>query len=570
MDAGHLALCSDAASYCSVAPPIFESDQPPTTTTTTIADANLDSWVGGKRFHTECGTELMKYLLARPCGKNEISVIKTRQNIIASRDLHLHRLLKLLEEAKSLEKDALWVLTKPDLKKTWPLPFLFPTMFGLKYLNEVPLFHEAYHFCRLIVSPAMTIFYPIGLIFGPWIYLRMKMGWNLSFKAYIMFAFNMIRALKGTAALKIWVTLGIYAGLYFYSVAQVVDLARMVNQARTTLATRHKNVLRLLEISKSVQSICGGPAGMEAFGVDAAEAAAAAPSANFIGVWKWWGDSAAVDQRIRTALQTIAVGDVVAAGARLLQKRAGGVGGSGAWNVVEWAASGEQWPRFYGMRHPVLGMACVANPAALDKNIILTGPNAAGKTTYCRGLLANILLGQTLGIVCARKATMSVPFDGIISFMRINDETGSTSLFEAEVERCVEMWKVAEESQGRVFMVLDEPMHATPPTEGAAAAMAFMKGLAKMGTVRVVATTHYAPITSLAFEEPADFINISMEAILRRGKKIEFPYKLRSGPSFQSIALELMQEQGAFPNAFIEDALRIKEKIGGREIVAGV
>ena len=99
--------------------------------------------------------------------------------------------------------------------------------------------------------------------------------------------------------------------------------------------------------------------------------------------------------------------------------------------------------------------------------------------------------------------------------------------------------------------------------------MAFMKGLARMGDdhVRVVATTHYAAITSLAVEEANEFINVSMEAVLCEGEKIAFPYRLRNGPSFQSIALELMQERGAFPGGFVDDALKIKEKIGRRGIV---
>jgi len=595
MDAGQQALSCENIDMDDAVKQVFGGTEDGTGGGTAISegtfvDADLDKWIDG-RFHTECGATLMKTLLMNPCTEKERVV--ARQAIITRPELHLSRLLQLLAEARKLERDALWVLVKPDIKKTWPLPFLFPTMMGVRHLNSVPLFHEFYHFSRLVASPALTVLYPLGMVLGPWIYFRFKLGWKLSFKAYVVFAMQMLRTLKGGVAIKVWGTLAVYAGLYLYSVAQVIDLARMVGGARQTLVARQAKVERLLTIADSLKSVCGG-ADVEFAGFysGSCDGLSVKPGKmGFLGVWEWWGnpDTAA---SIKNALRIIAAADVVAAGALCL----GGSGGGGrVWSAVEFGGEvggevggdvggevvgdvggeeighGGEWPRFYGMRHPALGGRCVANPAALDKNVIITGPNAAGKTTYCRGLLANILLAQTLGIACARRATMGGRlFGGIVSFMRISDETGMASLFEAEVARCVEMWKVAEEQtkMGRpVFMVLDEPMHATPPTEGAAAAMAFMKGLARMETVRIVATTHYAAITSLAFEESRDFVNVSMEAVLRRGKKIAFPYKLRQGPSFQSIALELMQEQGAFPGAFVEDALKIKEKIGGREIV---
>lgn len=560
MDAGQQALTCQSVSSSSAISKVLGQMHAPIATHTTIIDADMHRWVDKKgRFRTECGAALMKELLLRPCTPDHLDTLETRMRIISNPTLHVHRMQQLLDEAKHLEKDCFWVLEKPDIKTTWPLPFLFPTMIGFNQCNKIPLFHEAYHFCRLIASPVLTVLYPMALVIGPWIYLRYKMKWALSFAAYIKFAYSMMTAIKGTVAAKMWISLGIYVALYLYSVAQVIDLARMVGQARQTLVERQVKVKRLLSIASSLKSMCGGDAGIAAFCEDAVDQSkkTAHMAEGFLGIWQWWGKSG-VTESIRKGLQVIAVADIVATGASCLQKR--------HWTQVSWETDSSQWPRFYGMRHPNLELACVANPAALDKNIILTGPNAAGKTTYCRGLLANILLAQTLGIVCARRATMGTPFTGIISFMRISDETGTASLFEAEVARCVEMWKVAEQHE-KVFMVLDEPMHATPPIEGAAAAMAFMKGLAKMGTVRVIATTHYAALTGLAFENPKQFVNISMEAIVRRGKPIAFPYSLRSGPSFQSIALELMHEQGIFPNAFIEDALKIKEKIGGREIV---
>lgn len=53
------------------------------------------------------------------------------------------------------------------------------------------------------------------------------------------------------------------------------------------------------------------------------------------------------------------------------------------------------------MGHPALSPEQQRNPIRLDKNIIVTGPNAAGKSTYTRSILTNQLLAQTLGICYA-------------------------------------------------------------------------------------------------------------------------------------------------------------------------
>jgi DNA mismatch repair ATPase MutS len=107
------------------------------------------------------------------------------------------------------------------------------------------------------------------------------------------------------------------------------------------------------------------------------------------------------------------------------------------------------------------------------------------------------------------------------------------------------------------LLFLDEPMHATPPTEGAATAMALVHYLAKYSHVRLMITTHYHLLAELERRWPEGFRNISMEATTN---PISFSYRLQAGPSFQSIALEML-EKDAFPDALLKDAIEIKNKI---------
>ena len=74
----------------------------------------------------------------------------------------------------------------------------------------------------------------------------------------------------------------------------------------------------------------------------------------------------------------------------------------------------------------------------LNKNIIITGPNAGGKTTYVKTILSNVILGQTIGISYSIKSQM-ILYDTINSFMRVSDILGTRSYFEAEAEYCLNM-----------------------------------------------------------------------------------------------------------------------------------
>jgi len=57
----------------------------------------------------------------------------------------------------------------------------------------------------------------------------------------------------------------------------------------------------------------------------------------------------------------------------------------------------------------------VANSIDLDRNVIITGPNAGGKSTIIRAILQNIVLSQTLGIAAASRFNIT-SFDAMYRF----------------------------------------------------------------------------------------------------------------------------------------------------------
>ena len=80
----------------------------------------------------------------------------------------------------------------------------------------------------------------------------------------------------------------------------------------------------------------------------------------------------------------------------------------------------------------------VKNSYKLSKNILLTGPNAAGKTTLLKSTIFNIILSQQFGVGCFKSAHIN-PYNFIYSYINIPDTSERDSLFQAEARRCKEI-----------------------------------------------------------------------------------------------------------------------------------
>lgn len=146
--------------------------------------------------------------------------------------------------------------------------------------------------------------------------------------------------------------------------------------------------------------------------------------------------------------------------------------------------------------------------------------------------------------------------------MRITDELGSKSYFEAEAEYCSKMIEKANDISNlnkKALFLMDEPMHSTPPTEGMATAFAVAENIGLKKNINIIITTHFYKLTYLQEQYPNNFINLSVDAI-KINNKFTFPYKIKKGSSHQCIAIELLNEK-KFPISVINSAINMKEKI---------
>ena len=192
--------------------------------------------------------------------------------------------------------------------------------------------------------------------------------------------------------------------------------------------------------------------------------------------------------------------------------------------------------------------------ANLPNNIILTGPNGGGKSTFLKGVSLCVVLGQTIGMAPATYVKLS-PFTNINTYMNITDDIGAgKSLFQAEVHRAQELVNsvTSLDKNSYSFSIIDEIFSGTAPREGAAASFAIAKRLGTQLNSILVLATHYPILTTLA-EKTGNFRNYQVRVTKDQNGKIVYPFKLEVGKADQNIAFDILQEKG-MNGSIIDDA----------------
>lgn len=199
----------------------------------------------------------------------------------------------------------------------------------------------------------------------------------------------------------------------------------------------------------------------------------------------------------------------------------------------------------------------IPNTIHLNKsNCIITGPNAAGKSTFIKGVLLNILFSQTYGIACADTFSLT-PFYFINSQINIPDCKGKQSLFEAEMFRCKQYLDIVSQLPKHLKSInfMDEVFSSTNVIEGVSGAFGILQKLSTFTNVCAIVTTHLLYLTKLK-----SFVKYKMNVNINENDgTITFPYKLEKGNSKQLVAIELIKNN--FDSDVIETALKIKKKL---------
>lgn len=174
----------------------------------------------------------------------------------------------------------------------------------------------------------------------------------------------------------------------------------------------------------------------------------------------------------------------------------------------------------------------IQNDICFDKNIIITGPNASGKTTLIKSVIINLFLSQSIGFGCYKKCKTKL-YDSFHSYLNIPDTSNRDSLFQAEARRCKDIFEyIKKNNKKRHLCIFDEIYSGTNPQDAVLCADLYLKSMNQYKyCVDFVLTTHYLDLCSKFDNDESSIKNQQMTVIHQDKENIKYTYLLKDGIS---------------------------------------
>ncbi|MER3468409.1 MAG: DNA mismatch repair protein MutS [Thermoflexus sp.] len=198
-------------------------------------------------------------------------------------------------------------------------------------------------------------------------------------------------------------------------------------------------------------------------------------------------------------------------------------------------------------RHPVIEQVqrdkpFVPNDCSLDNRenqlLIITGPNAAGKSTYLRQVALIVLMAQMGSFVPAREAKIGI-VDRIFTRVGAHDElVRGQSTFMVEMTETANILHNATE---RSLVLIDEIGRGTSTYDGIAIAWAVAEELHRIGC-KCLFATHYHHLNEL--ENLLPRVRNYRAAVLEEGDKVVFLYRIVPGGTDRSYGIQVARLAG--------------------------
>jgi len=185
-------------------------------------------------------------------------------------------------------------------------------------------------------------------------------------------------------------------------------------------------------------------------------------------------------------------------------------------------------------RHPLLGSKCVPIDLIVPPNykaVVLTGPNAGGKTVTMKTVGLFVLLNQICGFIPAQDGSSLALFDNV--FTDIGDGQSienNLSTFSGHMKSISFILRSMTEFS---LVILDELGSGTDPQEGAALARAILEYCTKKASLTLT-TSHHGVLKQYAYSSNI-VLNASMEF---NEKTLEPTFKVITGLPGDSHAID--------------------------------
>jgi hypothetical protein len=206
----------------------------------------------------------------------------------------------------------------------------------------------------------------------------------------------------------------------------------------------------------------------------------------------------------------------------------------------------------------------VANSISLNKTchvLLITGPNAAGKSTLLRMATINTLLAQIGCAACSKN--MSLAPMRIMTDLKVNDNLAKhESYFVSEVRHLKRMITPAQHS-APLFGLMDEPLRGTNSPERIAASVALVEWLLESNHIFFVAT-HEDALTDI-IDNDGRGKNVHFHEALDTDTVV-YDYKLKDGPATSRTAIRIIEQEG-YPKSLVARAKQyINDILDGAKI----
>jgi len=224
-------------------------------------------------------------------------------------------------------------------------------------------------------------------------------------------------------------------------------------------------------------------------------------------------------------------------------------------------------------RHPLVEHSLgagrfVANDCRLDaveRIVVLTGPNMAGKSTFLRQVALLTLLAQVGSFVPAERARIGV-CDRIFTRIGAHDDlSGGLSTFMVEM---TETAAILRQATARSLVILDEIGRGTSTYDGVSIAQAVVEHLheAPHLNCRTLFATHYHELTVLAERLPR--VHNARVDVLEEGDGVTFLHRIVAGAADRSYGIHVARLAGV-PTSVLVRARQLLADLERERPVAG-
>lgn len=508
------------------------------------------------------GSELfLKYVLEFPV--TTTSTLKHRQLLLQEIE-NSSGLQDILSKMKEHESNVLWLFENREDNVNALYEMVYFRSWLFKKFNNVDTALTSYNIYRIILSPIIGILSPIIYFILPYMILRFKFGLKVGFVSYLKLMFQ---TSKFMFEMNAWGSRLRYISyifslvFYFQGVFNSIEISKTLHNISGYIIDKMKSITEFINDGNEIMELYyNNDISTTFFDMELPNKYQKMILPQTIS--RHWMltnfgklltsmkslDKSNVKDLLTRVYMIDSLNSIVS-----LKK-------SHNYNYVSYIDSELPVLEMKGIWHPSISQdKVVTNDVIMTSNMLITGPNAGGKSTLVKSILLNVILAQSLGITSTASCILT-PYKFINSQINIPDCKGKESLFQAEMNRCKYNFDVVKNlgEKDHCLIVMDEILSSTNPVEGISGSYAILKKLSEYKRCLMICTTHYTYLTKLA--KTCRFKNYKVVADTSRHGEIVFTYKIQKGVSNQYIALDLLEGNG-FDAELIDEAKRIRDRL---------